>query len=137
MSPVDRNTLREPFFTGLAPGPEHDRVLAEGSDFIVFQIETSENTQKAGFEQGPYVIPNCNERALCVLEWTGNWMDWCRVRAMSAEDAIAIYEDARDQCVAEQNSSPQWREVVTLDWDAQEDGLLRQSIIDGGDHPLS
>ena len=127
-NPVNHNTLKQVFFTGLPPGDEHDRIVAEGSDFIVFQIEEDAKVQAAGFDQGPYALPNCPERALSFLEWAC-FMDWCRVRATSAEDAIAIYEDARDQCVAETNGSPQWQQVVTFKWGTDDE--RREDVIAG------
>lgn len=135
-TPVDRNSNDEVFFTGLPPGPEHDRIVAEGTDFIVFQIDENTRVQEAGFNQGPYVLPNCPLQTLSLLDWVC-FSDWCRVRAMSAEDAIGIYADAVDQWVAESNGSPRWREVVTFDWGDPEQTVVREQIIDGKDRPRS
>jgi len=70
----------QPFFTGLS-GAEHDQMIAEGSNYIVFHL--------------------CNED-FCVIEDPGarklnkmlellEWNEWLRIRAKSEESALLIY----------------------------------------------
>jgi hypothetical protein len=70
----------QPFFTGLS-GAEHDQMIAEGSDYIVFHLC---NEDLAVIEDpGPEKL----NKMLNLLDWE----EWLRVRTKSEESALLIY----------------------------------------------
>lgn len=98
-------TQQPEFYTGHC-GSEHERLCREGRDFFVFGLHGR------GFVVTP-VDPNQPEQFV-TLQAMIDWGEWVRVRAMSADDALAVAQDAVDQYEAWANEDPHYLEIVRL-----------------------
>ena len=115
-------TKAQEYFTGLPPGPEHDRVVADGRNYIVLHLDPSNDNFVCMAEP--------NEETLTQVLTQVEWTEWTRVRAATPEDALARYFDAHDQWEAKTNGSPRWQDIPRHPWgDASAE---REKIIAGG-----
>ena len=87
-----RNAEGAIFWTGLPCGEENDKVVAEGTDFIVYTLNDNPGETHVFAEANP----DSHFRTQEFLEKT-DWNDWHRCRAMTAEDAVERYWDCQDQ----------------------------------------
>ena len=111
------------FFTGLAPGPEHDRAVAEGQDFIVFYGLSKDTRGALKVDDGPYAFQSNLETAHVILGSVGP-VEWTKVRAIDSETAARRMQDAHAQWEAFTNGSPDWQNVVLYSNDDTFDRLI-------------
>jgi len=113
------------YFTGLPPGPEHDRVVALGHNYIVFDGLPGDYIREWG--EGPFGFRDPGEPSSSVIIAAVPHEEWARVRALSLAEAIERLPQATDQCIARTNRSPHWQEVAGLPYGSQ-----RDHVCDGG-----
>jgi len=113
--------------TGLAPGPEHDRMMREGTDYIVVVLWPPVEGEAADPRQEPMLRSNDSEslvypdavgddlRALLYIDCPDGpsclYSEWTRVRADSPEDALARQPLAHDQLTACINGRSDWQDL--------------------------
>ena len=113
------------YFTGLPPGPEHNRVVALGRNYIVFTVEPAPYVQDWG--EGPFGFLDPGEPCSSVVIASVPYGEWARIRAMSLADAIELLPQATDQCIALNNGSPHSQEIAGLPYND-----LRDRVMSGG-----
>ena len=112
------------YFTGLPPGPEHNRVVALGRNYIVFYCLPA-SLRRWG--DGPFAFVDPGEPTSSLIVDACSPDEWVRVRALNLADAIERLPDATDQHIAKGNGSPHWQDIAGLPYND-----VRDRVFDGG-----
>jgi hypothetical protein len=131
----------EQYFTGFAPGKQHNHAIKLGQNFIVIHLlptlkQLEGYVEKYGGEPDDHLL--CIPESAFVTKGSFEFLladlkynQWTRVRAVSPEIAVERRHEAHDQWESRINGSPSWQEVVNYDWDTQAEE--REWIIAGHD----